>query len=130
MGPGQPVWSIKVKDYWQKQTSNRDGSTDTAAGLWTGLQRNRRLIPGKGKTFLFYKVSGPAPSYAQPPVRETPVIYPWAVKLTSHIYLASRLGVRGYIPPLLHMPSRGGALLNTGIHLTFTNTQLIRLRFN
>jgi hypothetical protein len=25
--------------------------------------------------------------------------------------------MHGYIPPLLHMPSRGGALLNTGTHL-------------
>ena len=130
MGHGQPVWSIKVKDYWQKQTSNRDSSKDIAAGPRTELQRNRGLIPGKGKTFLFSKVSGPAPSYTQPPVRQTPVIHPWVVKLSSHIHLASRLGMHGYIPPLLLMPSRGGALLNTGTHLSFTNTLPIRLCLN
>jgi hypothetical protein len=130
MGYGQPFWSIKVKDYWQKQTSNRDSSTDIAAGLRTGLQRNRGLIPSKGKTFLFSKLSGSTPSYAQPPVRQTSVIYPWAVKLSSHIHLVSRLRMHGYIPPFLHMPSSGGALLDTGTPLTFTNTLPIRLCFN
>ena len=130
MGHGQPVWPIKYKDYWQKKTRIRDSSTDIAAGLRTGIQRSHGLIPGKGKTFLFSKVSGPAPSYTQPPARQTPVIYPWAVKLSSHIHIASRLGMHGYILPLLHVPSRGGALLNIRTHLTFTNILPVGLCFN
>jgi hypothetical protein len=118
---GCPARGLRVKST-NRNTRHRDSSADTAAGLRNRLHRNRGMIPGKGNTFLFSKGSGPIPSHTQFPVRRTSVIYPWAVKLTSHIRLAPRLGMHGCTPPFLHMLSRGGSLLNTGTNLTYKNT--------
>jgi hypothetical protein len=79
--------------------------TGVVTMLWGGSPGNRSLIPGSDKTYLSPPMC--PDRLWSPPSSEK--IYPLDVNLPEresdgNLYILSRLGMRGNIPSLLHVP--------------------------